>query len=196
MTPEPASFTVRPYRPEDRAAVERICLETGDAGRDATPLHPDPRELTHRWATPYLLLEPEHAFVAERHGVVVGYVLGTADTRAYVADFVRADWADAAGGSPLDDPARREHAAHMLPVECDDYPAHLHIDLGEGARGGGLGRRLIDRFVEGLPPGTGVHVVVDPENAGALAFYPRIGFERLRQSAEGVVFGLSAPQRE
>jgi GNAT superfamily N-acetyltransferase len=103
---------------------------------------------------------------------------------------------EAAGGTPLDEAARHDHAVHMLLAECDDLPAHLHIDLGEGARGGGLGRRLIERFVRSLPPGTGLHVVVDPGNPGALAFYPRVGFERLRQSADGVVFGLSAPQGE
>jgi ribosomal protein S18 acetylase RimI-like enzyme len=203
-------FTIRPYRPTDRASVERICLETGDAGRDATHLHPDPRELTHRWATPYLLLDPEHAFVAERHrdgdshsdshsdcdADVVGYVLGTADTRAFATAFAQGDWADAAGGTPLDEAARHEHAAHMLESECDGFPAHLHIDLGEGARGGGLGRRLIERFVRSLPPGTGVQVVVDPANTGALAFYPRVGFERRSQSADGVAFGLSAPRPE
>jgi ribosomal protein S18 acetylase RimI-like enzyme len=195
--PSPAAspFTLRAYRPADRAAVERICLETGDAGRDATHLHPDPRELTHRWATPYLLLEPARAFVAERDGVVVGYVLGAVDTRAFASAFALGDWAEAAGGTVLDDDARREHAAHMLRAECDRFPAHLHIDLGVDTRGGGLGRRLIERFVESLTPGTGLHVVVDPGNSGALAFYPRVGFERLREEEDGVVFVLSAPRR-
>lgn len=189
MTPAPA-ITLRPYRAADRAAVERICIETADAGRDATLLHPDPRAVTDRWATPYLVLEPERAAVAELDGVVVGYVLGTADTRSFAAAFEAGGWADAMGGTVLDAAARREHADHMLRAEYKAFPAHLHIDLSEAARGAGVGRRLIERFAETLAPGTGLHVVVDPENAGALAFYPRVGFERLSTNGDGVVFVL------
>jgi ribosomal protein S18 acetylase RimI-like enzyme len=34
-----------------------------------------------------------------------------------------------------------------------------------------------------------VHLVVDPANTGAQAFYPRAGFRELRRSADGVVYG-------
>ncbi|MFB2586581.1 GNAT family N-acetyltransferase [Herbiconiux liukaitaii] len=184
---------IRPYRPDDLEAVQRICVQTGDAGRDATGQHDDPRELTDRWATPYLNLEPTHAVVAERDGAVVGYVLGTADTRRFAARFEAGEWIGPAG-SALDHTERSDHARHMLIPECDAFPAHLHIDILEQGRGGGLGRRLVQHFVDTLPAHTGVHVVVDPGNPGALSFYPRVGFERVRTGPDGVVFALS-PER-
>jgi ribosomal protein S18 acetylase RimI-like enzyme len=184
------AITLRPYRPADHAAILEICVQTGDAGADATALHDDPRSLTDRYATPYLMLEPALAFVAERHGHVVGYVLGTADTRRFAEAFATGSWAAAEpAGSLLDEATTAEHARHMLIPECDAYPAHLHVDLSAAARGGGVGRQLIRRFAEALPPGTGLHVVVDPQNPGALAFYPRVGFTELRRTADGVVFG-------
>ena len=52
---------VRPYHPADLDALYRVCLETGDAGRDATALYDDPTLLGHVYAAPYALFEPELA---------------------------------------------------------------------------------------------------------------------------------------
>ncbi|MCS5713803.1 GNAT family N-acetyltransferase [Herbiconiux sp. CPCC 205716] len=184
--PEAAPLTLRafdPARPGDRAAVLAICVRTGDAGRDATALHPDPRVLTDRWAAPYLDLEPELAVLAELDGDVLGYVLGTADTARFAERF-------AAHPSSLTADERKEHAAGLISPEAARLPAHLHIDLLPAAQGRGAGRSLIEAFVAALPAGTaGVHLVVDPANTGAQAFYPRVGFRELRRDAHGVVFG-------
>ncbi len=60
----------------------------------------------------------------------------------------------------------------------DAYPAHLHIDLLPELQGQGWGRRLIEILIErlrerGVP---GLHLAASTDNAGALAFYPRVGF--------------------
>lgn len=47
-------FTLRPARETDRAALYRICLETGASGQDATHLYADPLILGHVYAGPYL----------------------------------------------------------------------------------------------------------------------------------------------
>jgi ribosomal protein S18 acetylase RimI-like enzyme len=182
----PGRLRIRPYDPErpgDRAAVLRICLLTGDAGADASAAYPDPRELTERYAAPYLDLEPGLAFVAERDGEVLGYVLGASETRLFAAGF-------AARESSLSEAARREHAAGMLVPESAEFPAHLHIDLLPAAQGQGAGRMLVETLLhrlraDGVP---GVHLVVDPRNTGALAFYPRLGFTESRRTPDGVVF--------
>jgi ribosomal protein S18 acetylase RimI-like enzyme len=168
----------------DRQAVLSICVLTGDAGRDATGLG-DPRELTERYAAPYLDLEPEHAWVAEREGRVLGYLLAAADTATFAARF------EARPSPLLDADARRRHAADLRRAADDGYPAHLHVDLLPGGQGSGFGRRLVDRCLgrladEGVP---GVHLVVDPRNTGAQAFYARVGFTELRRDDDGIVFG-------
>jgi ribosomal protein S18 acetylase RimI-like enzyme len=178
----PGRLRIRPYdpqRPGDRAAVLEICLKTGDAGADATAAYPDPRELTERYAAPYLDLEPGLAFVAEQDGgqdgeqggEVLGYVLGASDTRAFAARF-------AARESSLSEAARAEHAAGMLVPEIAEFPAHLHVDLLPAAQGRGAGRMLVETLLDALRAAgvPGVHLEVDPRNTGALAFYPRLGF--------------------
>jgi ribosomal protein S18 acetylase RimI-like enzyme len=181
--PEIALRPFDPARAGDRAAVLEICVRTGDAGRDASGLHPDARVLTDRYATPYLDLEPELAVLATVDDEVVGYVLGTADTARFAERF-------AAHPSSLASLEHRKHAGRLLIAEAAELPAHLHIDLLPAAQGRGAGRALIEAFVAALPAGTaGVHLVVDPANTGAQAFYPRAGFRELRRSSDGVVYG-------
>jgi ribosomal protein S18 acetylase RimI-like enzyme len=201
---------IRPFDPDaasDRAAVLDICVKTGDAGGDATALHADPRALTDRYATPYLELEPGWAWVAtlaagsddgiggdddrddtgdgaHHRAPVVGYLLGAPDTTAFAARF--AGWP-----SSLTPAERTAHAAAMLLPERHDYPAHLHIDLLPRAQGRGAGRALVQTLVDHLAARNvpGLHLVADPRNHGALAFYPRVGFTELRRTTDAVVFG-------
>jgi len=182
--------TIRAFDPDragDTAAVLDICVRTGDAGRDATGLHPDARALTDRYAAPYLALEPEWAFVAEADGEVVGYLVGTPDTPAFAERF--AGWPSSLTAA--------ERAAHVAALgsaiaadETQAYPAHLHIDLLPAAQGRGAGRLLVETFAAKLADAgvPGIHLVVDPANAGAQAFYPRVGFERRRSLPDGVLF--------
>ncbi len=72
------------------------------------------------------------------------------------------------------------------------YPAHLHIDLLPELQGQGWGRRLIEALRDrlraaGVP---GVHLVAAGTNAGAIAFYERLGFTRLDAPADVAAFGM------
>jgi hypothetical protein len=71
-----ASFLVRPYLPQDRAAVRRICAETGYLGTPIDPVFED-RELFADFLTGYYLdWEPDSTFVCVMEGEVKGYVMG------------------------------------------------------------------------------------------------------------------------
>lgn len=61
------------------------------------------------------------------------------------------------------------------------YPAHLHINLVDAARSGGIGGLLVEAFVsrlraKGVP---GVHVVTAAD-ARNRSFYARLGFDLIR----------------
>jgi ribosomal protein S18 acetylase RimI-like enzyme len=78
----------------------------------------------------------------------------------------------------------------LVPEIADRYPAHLHIDLLPSGQRRGLGRRLMNTYLDalrerGVP---GVHLTMDPANTGARAFYDRLGFTELPHPAgEGAV---------
>ena len=89
---------IRPYRPSDHDALYTICIRTGDAGRDATALYPDPRILPDIFVGPYLLLEPELTFVlVDTEDRPAGYMVGAADTPQWTAWPLLAHWAPTIG---------------------------------------------------------------------------------------------------
>jgi GNAT superfamily N-acetyltransferase len=188
---------VRPYDDGDRDAVYDICLRTGDEGGDASG-QVTAELMGDVWAGPYLALEPGTAFVAVDGTEVVGYVIGTPDTRAFEAACEVQWWprlrrryvaTDPAGPDPrgwtLDERLRRlVHQPLRSPDEVvTGHPAHLHLDLLPVAQGRGLGHALLRRVLgalaeHGVP---GVHVGVSPTNVRGLRFWSRGGFVPIRQ---------------
>lgn len=188
-------LSVRAYRPDDRDALYEICVRTGDNGGDASSLYPDPRILPDIFVGPYVAQEPELAWVVadrEGEGRVRGYILGTADTRRFVARYL-AEWLPTVVDRYPDDGDGRGHQLRhpevMLGAVVDDYPAHLHIDLLPEAQGRGLGRELMRVFLSalherGVPR---VHLGMGADNNAARAFYDRLGFEELARPAPRLV---------
>lgn len=179
---------IRRYREHDLAAVYDICIRTADGGQDARGLYRSDDLMPDIFAGPYVHLEPGLAFVLDDGRRAVGYVVGTADTAAFVRAY-RERWiprlADRYPEPPdpavtADDRMLALHHApeRMLVPALADHPAHLHIDLLPDHQGAGHGRALIEIFVAaaadaGAP---GVHVGVAPGNLRAIAFYRHVGF--------------------
>ena len=182
---------IRPYRPADRAALEDVCVRTALDGEDSREVYPDLRLLPSIFATPYAVLEPDLTFVLDDGERAVGYVLGTADTPAFVQRY-RAEWlptlADrfpAPTGPALTPSDGMLHLMHlperMLVPEVAAYPAHLHIDLLPEHQRAGHGRELMDTFLaalaaKGVPA---VHLCMAVSNVKARAFYDRLGFQEI-----------------
>ncbi|RUR01455.1 GNAT family N-acetyltransferase [Labedella endophytica] len=198
---------IREVVPGDRDAVARICRVTGRGGDDATGDYGDDDVLADVYATPYLEHPSGFGVVAvAESGEVVGYLIGTTDTETFARWFV-ADWWPRVSGTKEPRTAADESlfrgaidTNRMLVSHRERYPAHLHIDLLEEARGGGVGRRLVEAALvtlrrRGVP---GVHLVVGASNTGAVAFYERTGFTALLDDVasvpgESIVFARDVP---
>jgi ribosomal protein S18 acetylase RimI-like enzyme len=189
---KPACF-IRPYAPRDFYAIAEICLRTAEAGRDATGLYANDDLMADVFAKPYLLLEPELAFVLDAGQQIGGYVLGIADTARFVERY-RAEWLPGFARKyvHVDPPGTRDELIRhlgfvperMLIPELERYPAHLHIDLLPAYQRRGFGRALMEALIaalreRGVP---GLHLSMDPANHGARAFYDRLGFRELASS--------------
>ncbi|MFG3006574.1 GNAT family N-acetyltransferase [Streptomyces calvus] len=189
MTESPV---IRPYRPEDRPALDEICVRTAHNGQDSRPFYADPSVFTDTFAAPYVHLEPELAFVLDDGaGRAVGYILGTADTVRFAERF-RTEWLPLVADrhpEPSGPPRTPDesiawllhHPERMVVPELAAWPAHLHIDVLPAWQGCGHGRELMRTFLtalrdRGVPS---VHLVMAVANKPARAFYDRMGFEEI-----------------
>src|SRR5437773_781119 len=71
------AFTIRSYRATDRAAVRRLCCQTGFLGEPINPVYEDCELFADFLTTYYTDLEPESSFVLEIEGELKGYLLGS-----------------------------------------------------------------------------------------------------------------------
>ncbi|MDT9698044.1 GNAT family N-acetyltransferase [Streptomyces sp. P17] len=206
MTRLPA---VRPFRPADHPAVDDICVRTAHLGGDSRPFYTDPGVFPATFATPYVASEPELAFVLDDgQGQAVGYILGTADTPRFAADFRRkwlptvADRYPAPEGPPTTPDetiaALLHHPERMVLPELLVYPAHLHIDLLPEWQGKGHGRALMRTFLQALHTGgvPAVHLVMATANTRARVFYDRMGFHEIAVPEPGSATFLGRTTRE
>ncbi len=194
------TFNIRPYHPADLTALYRVCLQTGDHGADATHLFQDPELLGHFFVAPYVVLQPELAFVLTENGRPCGYVLGTSHSTTFYTRCER-EWFPplreryplpaADDQSPDAQMIRLIHEGHLVEDGTEAYPAHLHIDLLPVGQGQGWGRKMMETFLGRLRDMkvTAVHLQVSKENSPAIGFYTRMGFHEVIEYTGAYVLG-------
>ena len=163
---QPASLDkpvrIRPYRLADRAAIRRLCCETGYLGRPVDCLFRDRELFADLFTNAYLNHQPEWALVAEADGQLVGYLLG-AVSRHFDLLLMRSGFVTTAkmvlrlaAGCYSGHRRSRQFIRWLLTVGYLEQPrhpseaAHLHCDLERGFCGRGILRRLWEVYQERL----------------------------------------------
>ncbi len=197
-----SNITIRSYHPSDLCALYRICLQTGDSGKDGSHLFDDPDLLGHYYAAPYAIFDPDVCFVLTQAGAPCGYLLGTRDTQAF-DEWLESDWLpilrERYPMPAVDEQtasAKLIHAIHEKPQlnpVLAGYPAHLHIDLLPVAQGNGHGREMMRTFLERLRAYEvpAVHLGVGKHNARAIRFYERVGFHCIEEYPSWIAYGMN-----
>lgn len=141
-------FTIRPYEPRDRCAVRAISLSTAMMGEPASRFLDADEVLADLLTRYHTDFEPESAFVAEKDGKVIGYLIGARDTRQADGIFSRkVFWPaffKALGSGAF---MKRKNwlvfwqvipfaltGGFNMPDFSRQYPATLHINILSGAR--------------------------------------------------------------
>lgn len=172
-----------------------VCLETSEPVGVVPSLGINPDLLGHVYVGPYLVRHPELASMVVDEQGVAGYFMGTNNSldfwqwceanwwpalREQYPLTGRSDW----NGKLID----LLHNPSTAPAEVvRKYPAHFHIDFLPRAQGGGLARRLIDKFVDAAQ--VGVHLDVSRENTNAISVYHHLGFEIVGEAPESFYMG-------
>lgn len=199
-------ISIRPYRPQDQAALEEITYRTGFQGEDLTGRNffDDRRLFFLIFIYYYPRYEPQHCFVAvdtrTRTDAVVGFICGTPDTAAQRARFQKKVVPRIALRALLYTVWRYPRTfialLGMLRLwrELEDgesaaaiqaeYPAHLHIDLLAEYQSMGVGTRLMGRFEAHMSSLNveGIHLQTSNHNRKAVPFYAKMGFELINQT--------------
>jgi ribosomal protein S18 acetylase RimI-like enzyme len=201
-----AGTIIRKFKPEDRDAVRKICYDTGLMGHPIDPYFGCFDLFADYWMNYYTDCEPASAFVAELDGRVIGYLVGCLETSTqqktqkkvimpqiyrklltfgYRIDrrfftftwrYFRSMWRNEFMDEPI-----------------DDYRAHLHMNIVEGCRSGGIGSRLLSTFLDYLCENNvkGLHLGTTTYNKLAVSFYKKRGFKLVAQHPltmyEGIV---------
>ena len=188
------TYHVRRYRPQDRAAVRALCCETGFLGQPINPVFED-RELFADFLTLYYLrYEPESAFVMERDGRLVGYMLGCLhplriqfyNALQNIWFFLLLLWR-----YPRYEARSRKFIRWVLWNGWREVPAaprrtpHFHLNFLPEARGSMGAKKMFDSFMEYLS-GSGVKRVYGQmasfESRRGEAMFRRYGFKLVNRA--------------
>ncbi|HTL56161.1 MAG TPA: hypothetical protein VL361_10815 [Candidatus Limnocylindrales bacterium] len=149
---------IRPYRPEDRIAIRRLCCETGFLGDPVDIFFQDRELFADLFTNAYLDHSPDWALVAEVDQRVIGYLLGAVSDRF---DMVLMSSGARTAARMLFRLATGRYAGHprsarfvrwLLTCGFAEQPkhprnaAHLHWDLDKGFRGRGICYHLWDIY--------------------------------------------------
>jgi GNAT superfamily N-acetyltransferase len=186
----------------DLPELLRVCLETGDSGKDATHLHNLPDLVGDIYAAPYVLHQPEFAYVLLADNHVVGYLLGVLDTRTFESELVEKYWPTAKAKyqqleveiTPADQELLKDLNKQGLSNNelIAEFPSHLHIDIVDSHQGAGYGKAMIAFLLAELKAAgsAGVHLHMSASNDRARAFYKKFGFNEVTEDENECIMGL------
>lgn len=155
-------IVVRHYKPDDRAAIRRICCDTGFLGNPIETIFRDREVFADLFTNAYLNYGADWAWVAEDCGGVVGYLLG-AVSPSFNRSLMYSGFQTtvkmikrAATGCYSGHPRSRHFIRWLLTNGYREQPkhpvnaAHLHLNVEKSHRGHGLGLRLWRAFEQQL----------------------------------------------
>ncbi len=180
-------MTIRPYEAKDKEDIRFICLES--AGKTNASEF-ERNFLLNTYCDYYIENEPQNCFVAaDENDKAVGYILCTEDFDAFSKIFLTKYTENYIKFKGIFRLALKTSIIEQRKYKAD-YPAHLHIDLLPEYQQKGLGRQLINTLCNHLKEKgvKGVTLSVFVGNKGAIRFYEKCGFTRIKNEIASIVF--------
>ncbi len=155
-------YKIRSYKNKDKKIIRKICANTGFLGNPIDQIFSD-RELFADIITGYYLKkEPDHTFVAEANGKIIGYLTGSINRFAYlelalngIMPLFKTVYRQLIG-TYKNHPQNKEFLRWLFiraPFEMPRHPTnavHAHFNLKKGYRSQGIGTKLIQTMLKTL----------------------------------------------
>jgi len=197
-----SSVILRSATVSDLPGLLRVCLETGDSGKDATHLHRLPDLLGEIYVSPYVIYQPDFSFVLLDDDKAVGYLLAALDTKKFEEILVKEYWPQLKNKyAQLSDAITKKDQDLLKELDrqgfspknlTDIYPSHLHIDIIDGYQGKGFGKTMIAFLLDKLKAAgsNGVHLHMAASNDRARYFYKSFGFNEISEDENKCIMGV------
>lgn len=189
-------LNIRNYQKEDRLSVRRISCETAFLESPRQDIFSDDELLADALTLYFTDYEPQSCFVAVSQDRVVGYVIGTLDSKlmnkAFNIRILPGLIIKAIKRGVFFKKNNLKFLLYVIksmfkkeffaPDYSKDFPAMLHVNLDTDARGQGIGRLLIRRYLDYLKANNvkGVHFGTISDRASS--FFKDMGFKELFKS--------------
>lgn len=185
---------IRPYQKKDRTAVFDIAADTAFFGEAVEAFMEDRRLFCDSFCAYYTDYEPQNSWVAEIDHNVVGYLLGCENSasrsyiwwRAIAPSLLKRILAGkyqigACTWKYIKEISAASIRGEMTHADIRRFPAHLHINVSKVYRGEGIGKHLMESYLNELSEKgvIGVHLNTTSENRAACSMYEKLGFELL-----------------
>jgi GNAT superfamily N-acetyltransferase len=182
---------IRKARKSDEKGIMEVCYKTGYMGEPITYQFLDKKLFGYLFCLYYPRYEPENCFVAEDDGKIVGYILGSPNTKRQDRMFLAkigwrilfrvlfvTSWHYSKDIKLFIHFARLPRSDPHLGVDTK-YPAHLHIDILDNYQRKGIGSRLMKKFEDRMRKlgVRGIHLGTSEGNFKAVPFYKKWGYE-------------------
>jgi ribosomal protein S18 acetylase RimI-like enzyme len=169
---------VRACRESDFKTIRYICHATATAKqfKDSMKL------VTTLYCDYYIEREPENCFVlCDEFDKPAGYILCSSNDEKFQRDYK--PYIKKAKKLSFFDAVSALLEQKITKKEREKFPAHLHIDILPSFQSKGGGRMLVEALLAHLKEKgvKGVRLGVGQANTGAVAFYERMGFKRVRK---------------
>ena len=159
------AVTIRKYNPTsgDRQQIYAVCCDAAFLGTPIDPVFADRSWFANAMISPYLLWEPQHTWVADDDGQVVGYLTASlTSTFGYVRAYMLAmnvllELIPNYVAGKYDYHARSKRFVEFVVTQGlsqvprhPENAAHFHFNVAAQHRHGGIGTRLISAFKDTL----------------------------------------------
>ena len=192
---------IRKYHHTDIKPLYKISLYTSNKGNDVELLKDEPNLIGDLFITPYVQFEPELCFVITMDDEPCGYIIGIKNTEDFYLECENEyfpDLREKYKHLPEDKNSRYAVLKRVIQIghkpkdKFDLFPAHLHINILPITKGKGMGRKLMDEFMNKLRTMnvSGLHLEVGKSNKNAIRFYEHLGFREIKDYEYSLVLGI------
>ncbi len=185
---------IRPYQFSDKKTVMQIAGDTAFFGRPLEAIFDDRRLFWDSFYEFFFRFQSNTCWVAERNGIIVGFLAGSPDATRQARVSTRHIYPVLLWNLlTVRYHLGRKTVKYVLGMvsqviqgkipaaDLKIYPAHLHINVVEEARGGGIGRKLLETYHQQLQELNvpGVHLHTTDQNLAACRLYEKVGYQLL-----------------